>query len=286
VRGALPRGLTAPAAAAAPVPRPPPRPPRHYLSRLRLGVHWPARTVLFGAVLAWLVPGLAAGAWALWRAPLQELRLEGRRALAAEDVLRLTGLQAGLAMHAVDPFQTAQRLRAHPRVVAADVRRVYPGRVDVRLVERTAELRVLLADGRTALVDRDDVVLDLLPRGTAPTGAAAALPLVATAARTVEPSRPLRDPGLGRARAALVALRELGFADADRAAVDAGDPFLLRMRLAGGARLILTPDRLEPALRAYREVSERYPTVFRQGGAVDLTTLDPEGGGRIVIRAG
>jgi cell division septal protein FtsQ len=279
-REALPKGFP-------PLPRPPAaRPPRpHRLAgALRAVAGWPWRGLAFGAALAWLLAGLAWGGVALWQAPLREVRLSGNAVVAPDDVLRLGGLSAGLPLHRLDPYATAQRIAAHPRLNAVDVRRLYPGRVAIRVRERQAELRVRLRDGRTALVDPDDVVLSLLPAGAALTPEQAALPLVGGLAGPAQPSRPLHEAGLARARALLAALRQEGLPEPERAVIDAGDPFLLTVQLAAGPRLIVPAAHAAAALRTYRTLAERYPSAFEAGRAVDLTPLDAAGGGRIVLR--
>jgi POTRA domain, FtsQ-type len=282
-RAPLPRGFRPLAAAQAPRSERPRRLARalgtlRALGRLRL------RSVLLGAALAWLLAGLLSGAVALWRAPLGEVALTGNRVVPGAAVVQLAGLEAGLRMNALDPYELARRIDAHPRILSSDVRRLYPGRLAVRLREREPELRVRLADGRTAVVDRDNVVLELLPAGRAPGPEQAPLPLVAVAARDAAPSQPLDDPGIARARAALRAVGRVHLADAGAVAVDAGRPFQVTLLLPNGVRLIAPPERLEAALRIYRSTTERYPAAFEFGGAVDLTSLRDDGTGRIVLR--
>lgn len=277
---ALPKGYP-------PLARPQP-PRREGPGRIALALRglrrWPLRTLLFGSALAWMLAGLASGGLALLQAPLREVVLEGNAAVPAQEVLRLGGLSAGLSMQAVDPFDTAQRIAAHPRVTSVDVRRLYPGRVAIRLRERQPELRVRLRDGRTALVDRENVVLSLLPAGQAPPAELSGLPLVAVAAGNAAPSQLLRDPGIERGRAVLRTLQRLQFGAQPPLVIDAGNPFLLTLLLRQGTRLIVPPEHLESALRVYRAIAERYPLAFESGGAVDLTTLAADGSGRIVLR--
>ena len=250
----------------------------HALPRL------PLRTLLAGAALLWLLAGLGYGGYRLWQEPLREVVLSGNDAVPAAAVLQLGGLAAGLELGRIDPYETARHIATHPRVVSADVRRLVPGRVAIRLRERHADLRVRLTDGRIALVDPDNVVLSLLPARAALAPELRALPLVAGAASDAEASRPLRDAGIERGRAALEALQAQEYADPTHTVIDASDPFLVTLRLPTGARLIVEPDRIDLALRSYRELRERYPLAFEGGGAVDLTTLDADGGGRIVLR--
>ncbi|HKI97970.1 MAG TPA: FtsQ-type POTRA domain-containing protein [bacterium] len=281
-RAPLPKGFQ-PLSPPSKAPQRRPERPNHLtvaLGRLR---RWPLRTVLFGAAATWLLAGLVSGGIALWQAPLREVRITGNRVVETGTLLRLGGLSAGLSMRDVDPYETARRMAAHPRVTAVDVRRLYPGRLAIRVRERQPELRVRLADGSTALVDRDNVVLSVLPVGMAAPAEIAHLPLVTGAIAPAVPSEPLHDSALHRGREALAVLKALDFAQPEAATVDAHDPFLLRLRLADGTRLIAPSETLASALRVYQETHAHYPQVFQDAGAIDLTTLDAQGGGRIVL---
>lgn len=271
-----------------PLARPPapPRPERPsrlrpWLERVR---RVPLHGVLLGAALLWLTAGLAVGAAHLWQAPLREVVLAGNAAVSADAVLRLSGLRAGQPMHEVDPYALAARIAAHPRVVSADVRRLYPGRVAIRLRERAAELRIALRDGRTAVVDADNVVLFVQPPGAPAAEAVRHLPRITGVAASPTPGRPLHDAAVNRGRAALAALGELGFPEVERVVVEGGDPFLLTLRLPDGPRLVVPHEQLEPALRTYRALTERSPQALAGMETVDLTAVTAEGTGRIFLR--
>lgn len=242
------------------------------------------RRVVFWGALTWLVAGLATGAVALWKAPLQRVLVTGNRVVPTETVLRLGGLEAGMRTSQVDPFETARRIAAHPRLTAVDVRRLYPGRVAIRVHERQPALRVRLDDGRTALIDPHGVVLDLLPTGSKPSPDLAALPLITGVRTTPTPSAVLEDPALDRARRALAAARRLGLAHGPPLAVAAGNPFLLGLGLPDGTRLILPPARIAQALRTFLRLRRDYPSAFTTDRTIDLTPLRPDGSGRIILR--
>lgn len=276
----LPRGFV-------PLTRPPEArhaPPPRLRGLLRSARRIPLRAVLLGAALAWLAAGLVAGTVALWQSPLEEVQLAGNAAVSAQTVLELGGLAAGLPMSRLEPYALARRIAAHPRLLSADVRRVYPGRLRVRVHERQAQLRVALEDGRTAVVDGDDVVLSVLPAGAPVPETLAGLPLVRGAAASAAPSEPLHDPALTRGRRARVALEELDFPDAGRIVVDGRDPFLVRLILPDGQRLIAPEQHLEPALRTWRTLRERVPALLARAGTVDLAELRSEGHGRVYLR--
>lgn len=266
-----------------PEPARPERPSR--IAAAARGVRrWPLRSVLFGAAAAWAVAGLCVGGWALATAPLQEVTLEGRVEVPADTVLSLAGLSAGLSLLDVDPYETARRIDTHPRIVATDVRRRFPGRLSIRVRERQPDLRVVLPDGRVALIDRDNVVLHLLPPGAPLDDPVQALPVVRGVRAAAMPSEPLNSVAIRRARAALVAIRELGVPAGAPVSLDTGEAFRLQLRLADGRRLILPYDNLERALRTYQALADRYPQVLESMHAVDLTPLATPGAARVVLR--
>lgn len=112
--------------------------------------------------MAWLVAGLADGAFALWNAPVAAITVQGALTLSREEVLATAGLAEGDSMAAADPYTLARRLVAHPRVLSADARRILPDRMLLTLHEREPRMRVVLSDGSEALVDADGTVLDIV----------------------------------------------------------------------------------------------------------------------------
>lgn len=275
----LPQGFT---------PYLPPAPQRGDGQRGRLAVlgsAWlrPWRLVFAGA-MGWLLAGLIIAGVAMWRGPLQEVTVSGNRTLSAEVLLKAGRLTAGLPMHRVDPYEIARRISALPRVYSADVRRLYPGRLAIRVRERRAHLRVALPDGRFATVDADDIVLSVSSAADEQGGSARGLPLIRGIKTPAVAGRPLSDAALERGRAAVEALARLGFSALERIVVDSGDPFLLSVRLPGRQRLVIPHDVLVPALHTYWTVVQRDPEVFDGKAVLDFSALDPRGGGRILIR--
>ncbi len=79
-------------------------------------------------------------------------------------VLRETaGLRPGMPLAAVRPEEVGRRLRRLAWVREAQVEVVWPGRVVVRVAERTPQAVVKLPDGAQVLVDREGVALQRTP---------------------------------------------------------------------------------------------------------------------------
>jgi cell division septal protein FtsQ len=240
--------------------------------------HQPGRWIYLAVVL-WLFAGALYGGWKLGWGPVQTVSLSGRQQLSVEEVLRTAGLSASTTMAQVHPYEAARALAALPRVRTADVRRVYPGRVRIALQERLPVVRVARVQGPDLALDADGVVVS-------PDGAAlpASTPLIQGVDAQAAPGEALRDPALRRGLEALAALSELGPPGPGAPVVDVSNPFLLRLTLADGRQLDVPPSQIRPALRTYRRLAARLPEVFRGRQRVDFSSLDEEGGGRVLLR--
>ena len=100
---------------------------------------------------------------------VSEVTVEGNRLVGTQEVVELAGV-SGMHILWVNPRQTAQRLRQLPAVEHAEVRPLFPRRVEIRLVERVPSAQ-WQAGGAVYLVDREGRVLG-------PAGRDSALPLV------------------------------------------------------------------------------------------------------------
>ena len=86
-------------------------------------------------------------------------------------------------------------------------------------------------------------------------------------------------------------MREMGFSDTGRIEVDTTIPFWTEMRFSGGQRLMLPHGEIdgalggatEGALRVYRRIVIQQPELLDGIASVDLTGVDPNGTGRIVL---
>ncbi|MEY2474912.1 MAG: cell division protein FtsQ [Actinomycetota bacterium] len=116
------------------------------------------RFLIVSAVVVALV-GAAAGAT---RSPLLDIDLievSGAEHVAAGTVLRTAGLDRGDLMIDLDPGAAARRIERLSWVAQADVRRQWPGTVQVRVIERRAAAAVPVAGG-WATVDSSGRILE------------------------------------------------------------------------------------------------------------------------------
>ena len=84
---------------------------------------------------------------------VQSVTLEGRTETARTDIIRMLGIKRGTLMIDVDVDEARARLEALPWVQSAEVRRVWPDRIYVRVVERTP-VAIWQNDGELAVIDR------------------------------------------------------------------------------------------------------------------------------------
>jgi hypothetical protein len=231
--------------------------------------------VLLGLGLLWLVGGMAWGVLRAWKWPLDALEISGTEELTAVHVAAAAGLYPGVPVGGLDPLALAERLLRHPRVERADVRRMIPGRLAIRVAERRAAALALLEDGRRALVDREGLVLEMDP-ALAP--AAGAVPLVAGGAVSAEQGGRLTDPALRRGLALAAAARRMAPLAGEPLLVDARDPFAYRLALGKRGRTLLLPGRAaELALRAYLAAEPSLGAAVPGFRTADLRALPREG---------
>lgn len=83
---------------------------------------------------------------------VQTVTLEGRAETAQKEIVRMLGIQRGDLMLYVDVDEARARIEALPWVQSAEVRRVWPDRVVVRITERTP-VALWQMDGTVAVID-------------------------------------------------------------------------------------------------------------------------------------
>ena len=132
----------------------------------------PRRTLLVALAVAALVAG--AVAWVLLASPLLSVRtvqVDGARALSAEQVAEVAGVDEGTPLVRVDTEAAAARVAQLPQVASVEVTRGWPGTVVVTLVERVPVAAVDVGGSRQ-LIDADGVLFDTitgeLPAGVVP----------------------------------------------------------------------------------------------------------------------
>ena len=238
---------------------------------------------LCALLAAWLVLGLGVETVALWRSPLVKVEFSGNRSIPVDMLLEAGGLAAGQPLGRVDPFTAAVRLGRLARVAAADVRRIFPGRVVVAVREREPAAVVHTADEVRAVVDRQGMVLALSPkilperwRGLPRIRYGVGNPVVGRRLAGAEPRRALR---------LLARSVDLGLKPGERYLIDLDDPFAITLVLPErNQRVILPADGLERALRTYQALAPSLPAQSQKVQILDLRTIGPTHGGRIIIR--
>lgn len=136
-------------------------------SAMQASVRWAGALAIFFIVVA--IAGLFSGGHvrALWDnigegfnslmadagLTVQSVTLEGRAETARTDIIRMLGIKRGTLMIDVDVDEARARLEALPWVESAEVRRVWPDRIYVRVVERKP-VAIWQNDGELAVIDR------------------------------------------------------------------------------------------------------------------------------------
>ncbi len=85
--------------------------------------------------MLWLGGGMVHHGRTFFQTQLREVRISGNRLLQEEEVLRISGLRPGMSLEELDSFATASMLQQHPVIDRADVRRIFPDRVHLMLLE-------------------------------------------------------------------------------------------------------------------------------------------------------
>lgn len=85
---------------------------------------------------------------------VQTVTLEGRAETAQDEIVRMLGIKRGTLMFYVDVDEARARLEALPWVKSAEVRRVWPNRIHVRVVERKP-VALWQNEGQVTLIDAD-----------------------------------------------------------------------------------------------------------------------------------
>jgi cell division protein FtsQ len=116
-------------------------------------------------VLALVVAGLTAGGWLVLHSPLlavARIDVEGATRTGRASVVSSSGIERGAPMLQVDQAGAGRRIEALPWVSRAEVRRSWPKRVSITVVERHPSAVSRTDSGNWALIDGTGRVLDWL----------------------------------------------------------------------------------------------------------------------------
>ena len=238
---------------------------------------------IYAAIVAWVLAGVAIRGWTLWQGSLDKVRVSGLVSLSTAQVVDLAGLTTGMRLSDLDPYAVSLRLRQDPRVEAVDARRVYPHTMWIDVRERTPDARVLVDDGRAALVDRYNMVIRLeAPR----TGD---LPLIRGVHGSAQAGSALAAVGLTRARVFLAQAKDSGVAGFDHAIVDVSDPDSIVVTGSRAPRLVFPVNRADAVLRLYKQITAPdgpglVTQALSSASQADFRFAQRQDGGRLYLR--
>ncbi|MFO7264769.1 MAG: FtsQ-type POTRA domain-containing protein [Bacillota bacterium] len=109
---------------------------------------------------------LVVGVYAFLQSPyfaVAEVDVQGTSAVAAEEIVALTGVHAGDNLLALDLDAIAAGVEGHPRIQRAEVRRALPGVLRVTVTEYEPLLLVVVNGEATALA-RDGTPIPVTPQ--------------------------------------------------------------------------------------------------------------------------
>jgi cell division protein FtsQ len=240
---------------------------RRHQERLRHATPWLALAAFAAGMLGAAQVVARAAAWRPGEFAVRDAEVAGAVRLAPAEVLAASGLSPGDGWLDADPASLAARLAAHPWIARAEVTRLPPATVLIRIEERRPAATLQAGNGPLRWVDPDGV-----PFGSvADSDAETALPRLVTT-REVADERP--DAALADAIALARALGEAGL-PAREIAVDGGDPNArpaVQLRDAAPLVVLGSGDRAAKLGRLARVLAEVPES--RQAAAIDLRFAD------------
>ena len=91
---------------------------------------------------------------------ITEVAINGRRHLSQDEVLAVGGVNGRSSLLFLDAATVRDRLKANPWIADATILKLYPGRLQIDIVERTA-FALWQQDGRLSVISEDGAVLEL-----------------------------------------------------------------------------------------------------------------------------
>ncbi|MDD5557660.1 MAG: FtsQ-type POTRA domain-containing protein [bacterium] len=220
--------------------------------RRRVGI--PAAAAALALLAAVVLPGSPRGFMRPTGFTLRWIEVRNADLLGREEIVSLAGLKVGDDLLAADIRSIRERLRSHPDIRDAVVRRRIPGTVSIRVVERVPVAAVCRpeggqpagADRRRAVVDEEGIVLS-----AAKERAHRSLPvLLGLADDALRPGERLASPGARRALEVVRAYRESDLPrQIELVGVDVSDPSNCVLRSRSIAEIRLGGERLPERLR-------------------------------------
>ncbi|MCV0397853.1 MAG: cell division protein FtsQ/DivIB [Rhizobiaceae bacterium] len=109
---------------------------------------------LYGAVLGGHMPGVVSAVTARAGLAVEEVRIKGQVETSEIDVLERLGLDGWTSMIGLDATEARKAIATLPWVESVEVRKVYPGEIEVALVEKTP-FAIWQNGGELSLIEED-----------------------------------------------------------------------------------------------------------------------------------
>lgn len=249
------------------------------MSGVALVRRWPLLTaVMIIAFVSWW------GAMPLYRevGPLvadwfqvREVTMSGASHVTHEDMLERLGLQSGDTLFSVNPTQLVDRLKSHPWIKEATVKRVLFHRLAVAITEHRPAA-VLRTPSLNLLLDEEGHVLSVLGEGDDP---------VLSVLVGIDPRRLVQGEAQSRqvARAGIELASLVGRAVEGRPQVDAGNPGNL-IASVRGLRFQFGPSSFEEKWDRYRRLQPTLRARTDNGGVLFRSEIDLRYPGKVIVR--
>lgn len=113
----------------------------------------------YGAVVGGHATAMASTVTASLGFDVHSVTISGHRYMQERDILDVLGLSPGVSLMTFNVASAQQTLLREPWVKSASVRKIYPGKLQIKLIER-APFAVWQRGRIVSIVDRDGLVLD------------------------------------------------------------------------------------------------------------------------------
>ncbi len=94
---------------------------------------------------------------------LHEITIEGSQRTSEKDILSMTQLDRQMNILSIDLDKLREKVQAHPWIERAEIRRIFPDRISIRITERKPVAIILL--DRLYYIDRQGVIFARVPKG-------------------------------------------------------------------------------------------------------------------------
>ncbi len=196
---------------------------------------------------------------------------------------------------AVDGYSLALRLLDHAGIAQADVIKLLPGELRLRLHEREPILRVVLADGSWGLLDVEGVVLAHAQKvaggmqmqtvyGSGEIAAGKYFPTVMLDEPQLELGKPLESAALERSIKVLQAAAAANWPAELPLLVDASKPYEVRVEAPDGAKLRFEKEHAVSAFKVWMKNRSIQPHLLAKDMIMDMVGQESRQGTLFILR--